>query len=60
MRRREGAGGVVRRLVEEKFAVGSRYSAIGGSCMDNPRNQYYYKKRTEIQGKITMLIMEIL
>lgn len=46
MRRREGAGGVMRRLVEEKFAVGSRYSAIGGSCMDNPPNQYYYKKRT--------------
>ena len=29
----------MRRLVEEKFAVGSRYSAIGGSCMDNPPNQ---------------------
>lgn len=43
MWRREGAGGVMRRLVEEKFAVGSQYSAIGGCCMDNFPKQTYYR-----------------
>lgn len=46
----------MRRLVEEKSAIGSLYGAIGGICVDSPLNQYYYKKRIGIQGKITMFI----
>ena len=43
MRRRENTAGAACKLVEEeKFAIGSRYGAIGGICMDNSLTRYYY------------------
>lgn len=39
-----GEGGGVVRWLEEKSAIGSRYGAIGGICVDNRLNQYYHCK----------------